>query len=140
MALLKNHYINLAIVISGIINATVGGILIYSSFQGHSSFGIISGALIPLSALAFYGDGYGKYKNLEISKDILKKIFKPSIKIAFTLLTLMIVLISWIGFTDNQLHIDLDYLYFFLIILLIFLVPNLIIQIGFYYYLKRKIK
>ena len=138
MALLKNHYINLAIVISGIINIIVGGILIYSSFQGHSSFGVIAGALIPLSALAFYGDGYGKYKNLEITKDVIKKIFKPSIKIGITLLVLMIILLTCISISQNETSIDFEYLYFFAIILLIFLIPNLIVQFGFYLFLKRK--
>ena len=112
MALLKNHYINLAIVIAGIINAIVGGILIYSSFQGHSSFGVISGALIPLAALAFYGDGYGKYKNFEITKDVIKKIFKPSIKIGITLLVFMVILVAWISISQNEISFDFEYLYF----------------------------
>jgi len=139
MALLKNHYINLAIVITGIINAIVGGILIYSSFQGHSSFGVIAGTLIPLAALAFYGDGYGKYKNLEITKDVIKKIFKPSIKIGLTLLVLMLILVMWISISQNEISIDFEYLYFFTIIFLIFIIPNLFLQFGFYMFLKRKI-
>ena len=139
MSSLKNHYINLAIVIAGIINAIVGGILIYSSFQGHSSFGIISGTLIPFAALAFYGDGYGKYKNLEITKDIIKKVFKPSIKIGIMLLVLMIILLTWISVSQNEISIDFEYFYFFIIILLIFLIPNLLVQFGFYFFLKSKI-
>lgn len=138
MALLKNHYINLAIVIAGIINAIVGGILIYSSFQGHSSFGVISGALIPFAALAYYGDGYGKYKDFEITKDIIKKIFKPSIKIGITLLVLMEILLTWISISQNEISFDFEYLSFFTIILLIFLIPNLLFQFGFYLFLKRK--
>jgi hypothetical protein len=138
MTLLKNKHINISIIIAGVINAIVGGILIYSSFQGHSSFGVISGALIPLAALAFYGDGYEKYKNIEITEDIIKKVFKPSIKIGITLLVLMIILVTWISISQNEISIDFEYLYFFVIILLIFLIPNLLVQFGFYLFLKRK--
>jgi len=138
MALLKNLHINLAIVIGGIINVIIGGILIYSSFQGHSSFGVILGALMPLVALAFYGDDYKKYINFEITKDILKKIFKPSIKIGITLLVLMVILVTWISISQNEILIDFEYLYFFAIIFLFFLIPNLLIQLSFYFFLKRK--
>jgi hypothetical protein len=140
MTLLKSKYINISILISGILNAIIGGFLIYSSFQGHSSFGLFAGALIPLAALSFYGDGYSKYKNFEITKELLKKIFKPTIKIAYTVLVIMVLLMILIGFTENQFPaVDLEYLYFFLIILIIFVVPNLVLQIGYFYYLKKKI-
>jgi hypothetical protein len=138
MALLKNHYIYVAIAIAVIINAIIGGVLIYSSFQGHSSFGVISGVLVPLAALVFYGDGYRKYKNWEITKDLMKKIFIPSIKICITFLVLMLVLEIWISIYQNEISIDLEYLYFFTIILLIFLIPNLLVQFGFFLFLKNK--
>ena len=138
MALLKNHYIYIAIVIDVIIYAIVGGILIYSSFQGHSIFGVILGVLIPLAALAFYGDGYAKYKNFEITKNVIKKIFKPSIKIVITLFVLMLILMTLTSISQNEISFDFEYLYFFTIILLIFLVPNLLVQFGFYLFLKRK--
>ena len=135
---IQQKYISIAMIITFIINMLIGGILIYSSFQGHSSFGVISGILIPLTTLIFYGDGYGKYKNFEITKDIIKKIFKPSIKIGITLLVLMVILVTWISISQNEISIDFEYLYFFTIILLIFLIPNLLIQFGFYLFLKRK--
>ena len=138
MTILKNKYINISIVIAGIINVIVGGILIYISFLGHSSFGVILSVLVPLAALAFYGDCYGKYKNFEITKGILKKIFKPSVKIGITILILMIILVTWISISQNEISIDFEYLYFFTIILLIFLIPNLLVQFGFYLFLKRK--
>lgn len=140
MAVLKNQYINLAIVIAGIINGIVGGILIYSSFQGHSSFGVISGALMPLAALAFYGDGYKKYTNSEITKSVIKKIFTPSIKIGITLSVLMVILVTWISISQKEIVIDFEYLYFFTIILLIFLIPNLLVQFSFYFFLKKRLK
>ncbi|NRD19611.1 hypothetical protein HNV08_06095 [Winogradskyella eckloniae] len=140
MAVLKNHYINIAIIIAGIINAIVGGILINSSIQGHSSFGVIAGALIPLAALAFYGDGYRSYKNLEVTETILKKIFKPSIKIGLMLFVLMMLMLGWISASQNEIAFDMEYLYFFAIILAIFLTPNLLVQFLFYMFLKRKIR
>ncbi|MCK7591237.1 hypothetical protein M0G43_11680 [Subsaxibacter sp. CAU 1640] len=140
MTLLKNKYVTISILVGGILNAIIGGFLIYSSFQGHSSFGLVAGAIIPLAALSFYGDGYSKYKNSEITNDLLKKIFKPTTKIAYTVVILMILLMIFIGFTENQFPtLDLEHLYFFLIILMIFAVPNLVLQIGYFYYLKKKI-
>lgn len=82
MALIKKKQFYLSLIISGLLNAIIGGVLIHFSFEGHSSIGIIIGAIVPLAALSFYGDGYGKYLNLEITKDLLPKVFRPSIKIA----------------------------------------------------------
>ncbi|MBJ2172743.1 hypothetical protein JBL43_00745 [Aureibaculum sp. A20] len=138
MELIKNKHINLAIIIATIINAIVGGFLVYTSFQGHSSFGIILGAILPIIALVLYINIYGKYEDLEITKDLEKKIFKPSIKIVITLLVLMVILVTWISISQNEISIDSEYIYFFTIVLLIFLIPNLLVQFGFYLFLKRK--
>jgi hypothetical protein len=139
MIMLKQKHIYFSIVISGIINAIIGGILIYYSFIGHSSFGLISGALIPLAALSFYGEGYSKYKNFEITIDLLKKVFKPTIKIIYTFLVLNIILMSWVGFLNSEIPMNSENLLFLIVILLIFVLPNLVLQIGFYNYLKKRL-
>jgi len=82
MTIIKNEYINLSIILSIILNIIIGVILIKASFSGHSSFGVLIGVLMPLATVAFYGDGYSRYKRKSIEKRTLKKVFRPSLKMA----------------------------------------------------------
>jgi len=130
---IKNDNIDLTIILTTILNIVIGVILLKASAEGHSPFGFYSSIFIPLITTGLYIYRYNKFKNKHLKKEGLKKLFKPSIDIIIIVLILMLILMFSIGFRG----FDLEYLYFFGVIMLIFLVPNLIIQFIYYIIFKK---
>ncbi|PTX43537.1 hypothetical protein C8P64_2065 [Christiangramia gaetbulicola] len=121
-----------------LINLGIGLILIVQSFKGHSSFGFLFGALMPVLSILFYSN-YLKLKSDNNEKDFKKVVFRPSLLIGFLIFITSIVtsfLVLDFEYLENTL---IEFIQFFGAISALFLIPNLIYQIIIFQLYKKSL-
>lgn len=133
----SNWHINIVILLGALINAVTGGILIYFSFQGHSSVGLVIGVILPLAALSFYGDGYSRFKGVLKYDYKCKHVFRPSRNIFYSLLCLAVLFFIFQWFQDGQIKFQVEQFLFFILVTMMFIIPNMLLQLGYYKFLKK---
>ena len=135
MRKIQDDHLDLTIIIFSILNIIIGFFLVKASAAGHSPFGFYLGILTPIIAIIFYTYRYNKLKNNLIKKKDLIKIFKPTVNILSAIMFISFVLMTMVGLDK----FDLEYIQFFGVIVLIFMIPNSLVQLIIYLLFKRKL-